>query len=172
MSSSERALEVLYLLLVGHNPFNQALKQPNQEAQDQEVLRLVALGQYNTRTERWQQLHPDAQNLVERLLRTPPLQRHSPTEALQHPFVTKRTVAGRVSGYGGHSSAIATCHWAKASVVCVAWQAWTASIPSSFMAPWHPGRAASAGGSGWMASNGLAGWRWPEPWPNLSWTVP
>ena len=27
--------EVLYLLLVGHNPFNQALKQPHQEAQDQ-----------------------------------------------------------------------------------------------------------------------------------------
>ena len=94
---------VLYLLLVGHNPFNQALKQSTQEQQDQEVLRLVALGKYNCRTERWQSLHPDARDLVERLLRVPPIQRSLPSEALKHPFVTKRTVAGHVSGYGGNA---------------------------------------------------------------------
>ncbi|CAJ1370588.1 unnamed protein product [Effrenium voratum] len=100
---------VLYLLLVGHNPFNQALKQPHQEAQDQEVLRLVAIGNYNRRTERWLQLHPDARDLIAKLLRVQPGQRCSATDALRHPFVTKRTVAGRVAGYGGQSSAISTC---------------------------------------------------------------
>ncbi|CAK9054114.1 Calcium-dependent protein kinase 3 (PfCDPK3) [Durusdinium trenchii] len=100
---------VLYLLLVGHNPFNQALKQQTQEAQDQEVLRLVAHGRYNARTERWQGLHPDARDLVEKLLKVTPSQRLPPSDALQHSFVTKRTVSGRVSGYGGNSSAISTC---------------------------------------------------------------
>merc|ERR1719447_1211013 len=32
---------VLYLLLVGHNPFNVALKEPNPEAVDEAVLKLV-----------------------------------------------------------------------------------------------------------------------------------
>ncbi|CAK9048151.1 unnamed protein product [Durusdinium trenchii] len=100
---------VLYLLLVGHNPFNQALKQQTQEAQDQEVLRLVAHGRYNARTERWQGLHPDARDLVEKLLKVTPSQRLPPSDALQHSFVTKRTVSGGVSGYGGNSSAISTC---------------------------------------------------------------
>jgi len=92
---------VLYLLLVGHNPFNQALKQPTPEAQDQEVLRLVAHGNYNRRTDRWLHLHSDARDLMSLLLRVSPMQRASAAEALQHAFVTKRTVAGRTAGYGG-----------------------------------------------------------------------
>ncbi|CAE8654914.1 unnamed protein product, partial [Polarella glacialis] len=94
---------VLYLLLVGHNPFNQALKQPSPEAVDQEVLRLVAVGSYNRRTERWLHLHADARDLISALVRVRPDQRLSPSEALKHPFVTKRTVAGRLAGYGGNA---------------------------------------------------------------------
>eukprot|EP00931_Biecheleriopsis_adriatica_P055831 TRINITY_DN33086_c0_g1_i1.p1 TRINITY_DN33086_c0_g1~~TRINITY_DN33086_c0_g1_i1.p1 ORF type:complete len:759 (-),score=168.80 TRINITY_DN33086_c0_g1_i1:15-2291(-) len=95
---------VLYLLLVGHNPFNQALKQQTPELQDQEVLRLVALGSYNRRTERWLNLHADSRDLIMQLLRVRPMQRSSASEALHHPFVTRRAVSGRVAGYGGHSS--------------------------------------------------------------------
>ncbi|CAE7246054.1 CAMK2D [Symbiodinium natans] len=107
---------VLYLLLVGHNPFNQALKQPSQELQDQEVLRLVALGNYNRRTERWLQLHPDARDLITKLLRVQPAQRCSATDALQTAFITRRAVMGRVAGYGGNSSAISACMESEPSV--------------------------------------------------------
>lgn len=107
---------VLYLLLVGHNPFNQALKQPSQELQDQEVLRLVALGNYNRRTERWLQLHPDARDLITKLLRVQPVQRSSATDALQSAFITRRAVLGRVAGYGGHSTAISSCMESEPSV--------------------------------------------------------
>ncbi|CAE7772604.1 CAMK2D [Symbiodinium sp. CCMP2592] len=119
---------VLYLLLVGHNPFNQALKQPSQELQDQEVLRLVALGNYNRRTERhpaiafrsqfriWLQLHPDARDLITKLLRVQPAQRLSATDALQSAFITRRAVLGRVAGYGGHSTAISSCMESEPSV--------------------------------------------------------
>ncbi|CAE7191115.1 camkv, partial [Symbiodinium sp. CCMP2456] len=108
--------QVLYLLLVGHNPFNQALKQPSQELQDQEVLRLVAMGNYNRRTERWLQLHPDARDLITKLLRVQPAQRSSATDALQSAFITRRAVLGRVAGYGGHSTAISSCMESEPSV--------------------------------------------------------
>lgn len=106
---------VLYLLLIGHNPFNQALKQKAPEAQDQEVLRLVALGNYNRRSEKWQKLYPDAQNLISTLLRVRPGQRLSATDALQHPFVTHRTVAGASSAdnaHGENSNSSGSSSWA------------------------------------------------------------
>lgn len=82
---------VLYLLLVGHNPFNLALKQSTPDAVDSEVLRLAALGQFNKRTERWAQLHMDARDLISVLLRVKPSMRPGATEALHHPFITRRT---------------------------------------------------------------------------------
>jgi len=82
---------VLYLLLVGHNPFNLALKQPTPDAVDYEVLRLAALGQFNKRAERWTQLHMDARDFISVLLRVRPSTRPGPTEALHHPFLTRRT---------------------------------------------------------------------------------
>jgi len=91
---------VLYLLLVGHNPFNRALKQPNPEAVDQEVMRLTALGQFNRRADRWLQLHVDARDLISVLLRVKPCARPAATEALQHPFLTRR-VAKAYEEYEG-----------------------------------------------------------------------
>lgn len=91
---------VLYLLLVGHNPFNRALKQPNPEAVDQEVMRLTALGQFNRRAERWLHLHVDARDLISVLLRVKPCARPAATEALQHPFLTRR-VAKAYEEYEG-----------------------------------------------------------------------
>jgi len=81
---------VLYLLLVGHNPFNRALKQPNAEAVDAEVMRLSALGQFNRRAEKWLHLHVDARDLISVLLRVKPSARPAASEALQHPFLTRR----------------------------------------------------------------------------------
>lgn len=81
---------VLYLLLIGHNPFNVALKQNSQDAVDNEVLRLAALGSFNKRTEKWINLHMDARDLIGVLLRVRPGARPSASEALCHPFVTRR----------------------------------------------------------------------------------
>lgn len=81
---------VLYLLLIGHNPFNTALKQPNPEAVDNEVLRLAALGSFNKRTEKWINLHMDARDFITVLLRVKPSARPSASEALCHPFLTRR----------------------------------------------------------------------------------
>lgn len=82
---------VLYLLLVGHNPFNTALKQPTPEAVDAEVLRLVALGKFNRNAERWKQLHVDASDFISVMLRVKPAARPSASEALRHPFLLRRT---------------------------------------------------------------------------------
>uniref|UniRef100_A0A7S1WTL5 Protein kinase domain-containing protein n=1 Tax=Alexandrium catenella TaxID=2925 RepID=A0A7S1WTL5_ALECA len=110
---------VLYLLLVGHNPFNRALKQPTQEAIDAEVMRLSALGQFNNRAERWLQLHLEARDMISVLLRVKPSARPSASEALRHPFLLRRVPKasecddyeesvffhGSISGWGGREAA-------------------------------------------------------------------
>jgi len=81
---------VLYLLLVGHNPFNAALKLQNTGAIDAEVLRLVALGDFNRKAERWQKLPQEAKDFVNMMLRVQMSSRPSPAEALLHPYLTRR----------------------------------------------------------------------------------
>lgn len=81
---------VVYLLLVGHNPFNAALKLQTAEAVDTEVLRLAALGQFNRKSERWLRLGTDARDFVGSLLRVKACARLSATEALHHPYLTRR----------------------------------------------------------------------------------
>jgi len=84
---------VLYLLLVGTNPFNLAREQPNEQAVDLEVLRLAALGEFNRQSDGWRRLHEEARHLVSLLLCAAPQGRPSAVEALRHPFVARR--AGR-----------------------------------------------------------------------------
>mmetsp|Transcript_93295 Transcript_93295/g.204175 ORF Transcript_93295/g.204175 Transcript_93295/m.204175 type:complete len:689 (+) Transcript_93295:3-2069(+) len=81
---------VMYLLLVGHNPFNTALRQPTPEAVDNEVLRLVALGQFNQRPDRWINLEPDTKELIASLLQVRPSRRPSATDALAADFVERK----------------------------------------------------------------------------------
>jgi len=82
---------VLYLLLVGHNPFNVALKQASQEAVDAEVMRLAAMGKFNKSADKWKQLHVDASDFISVLLRVKPSARPSAAEGLRHPFLLRRT---------------------------------------------------------------------------------
>lgn len=82
---------VTYLLLVGHNPFNAALKQPNPQQVDSEVMRLAALGNYNRKSEKWLRLHSEARDFIGVLLRVKAIARASAPEALQHPFLARRT---------------------------------------------------------------------------------
>merc|ERR1719401_3126927 len=89
---------VLYLLLVGHNPFNVALRQPNQNAVDQEVLRLAALGNFNVRSERWARLPSEAHELISAILKVAPAARLSSDMALRHPFFLRYNAAA-AQGY-------------------------------------------------------------------------
>lgn len=89
---------VLYLLLVGHNPFNTALKQATTEAIDSEVMRLAALGNFNRRAERWLNLPQEARELVTNLLKVSPSERISASAALAHPFLARRANAPRIPG--------------------------------------------------------------------------
>lgn len=81
---------VVYLLLVGHNPFNLALKLRDQAAADAEVLRLAALGQFNRTSQKWFRLNADAQDFVSLLLRVKACARPSASDALHHPFLTRQ----------------------------------------------------------------------------------
>lgn len=106
---------VTYLLLVGHNPFNLALKLPTPTAVDSEVMRLAALGNYNKTSERWLRLNPEARDFVGLLLRVQPSTRAPASEALHHPFLSRpwaKTGETPVFFRGP------VTHWAD-------WQAWT-----------------------------------------------
>jgi len=78
---------VTYLLLVGHNPFNEALKLRDPTAVETQVLKLVALGQFNARSEKWARLRSEARDLVTVLLQVDPIRRPSASDALQHPWI-------------------------------------------------------------------------------------
>ncbi|CAK0813485.1 unnamed protein product, partial [Prorocentrum cordatum] len=91
---------VAYLLLVGHNPFNLALRQPTQDAIDAEVIRLAALGQFNSRAENWRSLRPEARQLVEQLLQVPPRSRPPASDALRSAFLAGGAAFGDPPTYG------------------------------------------------------------------------
>lgn len=84
---------VLYLLCVGHNPFNAALQKLAPEAVDDEVLRLAAAGSFNRRSERWITLAEETQDLIALMIAVPRRARPSATVVLKHNFFSKRANA-------------------------------------------------------------------------------
>lgn len=81
---------VIYVLLVGHNPFYAASKHREQEQVEAEVLRLVAQGRFDTTAPTWCALPPQAREFVSSMLQSQVARRPTPLEALQHPFMTAR----------------------------------------------------------------------------------
>lgn len=81
---------VVYLLIVGQNPFNSAMKQRSPKAIEEEVIRLVADAQYDTSCTRWLELPPDARDFVEAMLQVNPHDRLSASDALRHPYLVRR----------------------------------------------------------------------------------
>lgn len=81
---------VIYVLLVGHNPFFAASKHREQEQMEAEVLRLVAQGRFDTKAPTWCALPPEARAFVSSMLQAQVARRPTPMEALQHPFMTAR----------------------------------------------------------------------------------
>eukprot|EP00930_Biecheleria_cincta_P027368 TRINITY_DN19236_c0_g1_i1.p1 TRINITY_DN19236_c0_g1~~TRINITY_DN19236_c0_g1_i1.p1 ORF type:complete len:616 (-),score=104.68 TRINITY_DN19236_c0_g1_i1:9-1856(-) len=81
---------VIYVLLVGHNPFFAASKHREQEQVEAEVLRLVAQARFDTTAPTWCALPPEAREFVTSMLQAQVERRPTPMEALQHPFMAAR----------------------------------------------------------------------------------
>lgn len=81
---------VMYLLLVGQNPFHAALHMESNKAVEAEVIRLVSLGELDRRNERWARLPQDAHDILNSLLRVNAAERPSVTEVLRHPYLLRR----------------------------------------------------------------------------------
>jgi len=80
---------IAYLLLVGHNPFCDALLKQDPKERDEEVMRLAALGDFNLRSRYWKRLDVLAQNFISGLLQVKASARLSTKEALFHPFLCR-----------------------------------------------------------------------------------
>jgi len=80
---------ITYLLLVGHSPFNPALRVADPLARENEVIRLAALGRINTTTRPWACLSEEARSFVTALIQPEPGKRLSPSEAWNHPFLAR-----------------------------------------------------------------------------------
>mmetsp|Transcript_97221 Transcript_97221/g.256662 ORF Transcript_97221/g.256662 Transcript_97221/m.256662 type:complete len:632 (+) Transcript_97221:72-1967(+) len=90
---------IAYLLLLGHSPFNTALREPDQEAQDAKVIRLAAEGTINTESRVWSCLPEESRDFILKLIQVEPAKRMTPLEAWGHPFIARG--AGRTEGGGG-----------------------------------------------------------------------
>lgn len=83
---------VVYLLLVGQNPFSAAmrLKRDGSKAVEQRVLQLVAAADFDRQQPRWLGLAEEVRDFVTCLLQVSPAMRLPASEAMKHPFLTRR----------------------------------------------------------------------------------
>jgi len=80
---------IAYLLLVGHSPFNLALRITEPVAREGEVLRLAALGLVDSNTGTWAWLSPESRGFLMSLFKPQGTSRMSPEEAWAHKFITR-----------------------------------------------------------------------------------
>lgn len=80
---------ITYLLLIGHSPFNLALRIADPAVQEAEVIRLAGMGKFNTSTRPWACLSEEARHFVGLLIQPDPARRLTPAEAWNHPFVAR-----------------------------------------------------------------------------------
>lgn len=80
---------ISYLLLVGHSPFNLALKVADPTAREAEVIRLAAAGHVNTMARAWPTLSEEARHFIASLVQPQPSQRLTPAAAWDHPWIAR-----------------------------------------------------------------------------------
>eukprot|EP00929_Paragymnodinium_shiwhaense_P071009 TRINITY_DN36077_c0_g1_i1.p1 TRINITY_DN36077_c0_g1~~TRINITY_DN36077_c0_g1_i1.p1 ORF type:complete len:724 (-),score=138.53 TRINITY_DN36077_c0_g1_i1:184-2283(-) len=81
---------ILYVLLVGHNPFHLAGRSGGStRAVESEVMRLVALGQFDQEAPGWKKLAVDARELVSAMMQPVASERLTTASALRHPFLVR-----------------------------------------------------------------------------------
>ena len=69
---------IMYIMLVGTPPFN--------GDEDDDILRAVSIGKYETSYPQYQSLSPEAKDLITKLLKFNPTERITAEEALKHPW--------------------------------------------------------------------------------------
>jgi serine/threonine protein kinase len=85
---------IAYLLLVGHSPFNLALRIQDPAAREAEVLRLAALGVVNSNARPWNRLSQEARHFITALIQPKASVRMSAEQAWAHEFVSRHSEAG------------------------------------------------------------------------------
>lgn len=85
---------ITYLLLVGHSPFNMALRVTDPTARENEVLQLAAHGSVNTNTRAWSRLSTEAKLFITTLIKPQASGRMSADEAWRHKFISSHNPLG------------------------------------------------------------------------------
>lgn len=80
---------ITYLLLIGHSPFNSALRIADPALRESEVMRLAAFGQINTAARPWPTLSEEARNFICCLMQPVAARRLSAAQACEHPWITR-----------------------------------------------------------------------------------
>lgn len=80
---------ITYLLLVGHSPFNSALRTTDPVKREEEVLRLAALGQLNASTRSFTRLSQEARDFICALIVPKASSRLTPVDAWNHRFMSR-----------------------------------------------------------------------------------
>lgn len=80
---------ITYLLLVGHSPFNNALRIADPTAREREVMRLAAFGKVNTATRPWPTLSEEARHFISSLVQPVAARRLSAVAACAHPWIAR-----------------------------------------------------------------------------------
>jgi len=80
---------ITYLLLIGHSPFNSALRIADPTVREAEVMRLAAYGQINTAARPWPTLSEEARNFICSLMQPQATRRLSAQQACEHPWISR-----------------------------------------------------------------------------------
>lgn len=80
---------ITYLLLIGHSPFNVALRIADPAQREAEVLTLAEAGRINMLTRPWTRLSVSAKSFITALVQPEPCERLSVDQATQHPWIRK-----------------------------------------------------------------------------------
>lgn len=80
---------ITYLLLIGHSPFNGALRIADPTTREKEVMRCAALGLINTAARPWPTLSEEARNFICSLMQPLAARRLSAAQACEHPWIAR-----------------------------------------------------------------------------------
>jgi calcium-dependent protein kinase len=79
---------IMYILLCGYPPFNAET--------DQEILNKIKLGKFSFPDEEWENVSPDAKDLIGRMLAFSPNERYSASECLNHKWLSEHSIKNNV----------------------------------------------------------------------------
>eukprot|EP00405_Crypthecodinium_cohnii_P041070 CAMPEP_0206556202 /NCGR_PEP_ID=MMETSP0325_2-20121206/18276_1 /ASSEMBLY_ACC=CAM_ASM_000347 /TAXON_ID=2866 /ORGANISM="Crypthecodinium cohnii, Strain Seligo" /LENGTH=656 /DNA_ID=CAMNT_0054056703 /DNA_START=71 /DNA_END=2041 /DNA_ORIENTATION=- len=100
---------ITYLLLVGHSPFNAALRIADPLQREAEVIKLAESGQINVGARSWPRLSPAARAFITSLIVPYPGDRLSVEQAWEHPWIKRWQEASPDRALGSPSTLLRGC---------------------------------------------------------------